>query len=142
MDVWVDGIYIKAGIADERACLLVVMGADVTGQKHLLALEEGFRESKESWSGGLRNLKARGMNEPALAIGAGALGFWAAAGEVWQQTKQQRCWLHQMRNVLDKLPRARAGGSGQEPAGDLPLQEQSRSQVQSHCLSQKLARVV
>jgi len=102
--VWVDGIYIKAGIADERACLLVVLGADVTGKKHLLALEEGFRESKESWSGVLRNLKARGLNEPALAIGDGALGFWAAAGEVWRQTPQQRCWLHKMRNVLDKLP--------------------------------------
>ena len=102
--VWVDGIYIKAGIADERACLLVVMGADVTGKKHLLAMEEGFRESIESWSGVLRNLKRRGMNEPALAIGDGALGFWAAAGEVWRQTKQQRCWLHKMRNVLDKLP--------------------------------------
>lgn len=102
--VWVDGIYIKAGIADERACLLVVMGADVTGQKHLLAMEEGFRESKESWGGVLRRLKARGMNEPALATGDGSLGFWAAAGEVWRQTKQQRCWVHKMRNVLDKLP--------------------------------------
>jgi len=102
--VWVDGIYITAGIADERACLLVVMGADVTGKKHRLAMEEGFRESKESWSGVLRNLKGRGMNEPALAIGDGGLGFWAAAGEVWRQTKQQRCWLHKMRNVLDKLP--------------------------------------
>ncbi len=102
--VWVDGIYIKAGLGDERACLLVVMGADVSGKKHLLAIEEGFRESKESWSGVLRNLTARGMNEPTLAIGDGALGFWAAAGEVWRQTKQQRCWLHKMRNVLDKLP--------------------------------------
>ena len=102
--VWVDGIYIKAGIADERACLLVVMGADVSGNKHLLAMEEGFRESIESWSGVLRNLKRRGMNEPALAIGDGGLGFWGAAGEVWRQTKQQRCWLHKMRNVLDKLP--------------------------------------
>ncbi|MDQ3255185.1 MAG: IS256 family transposase [Acidobacteriota bacterium] len=103
--VWIDGIYIKAGIADERACLLVVMGADVTGKKHLLAMEEGYRESKESWSMVLRNLKARGMNEPALAIGDGALGFWAAAAEVWSLTKQQRCWLHKMRNVLDKLPK-------------------------------------
>ncbi|MCA1628525.1 MAG: IS256 family transposase [Acidobacteria bacterium] len=102
--VWVDGIYIKAGIADERACLLIVMGADVAGKKHLLALEEGYREAKESWLEVLRRLKARGMNEPALAIGDGGLGFWAAAGEVWRQTKQQRCWLHKMRNVLDKLP--------------------------------------
>lgn len=110
--VWVDGIYIKAGIADERACLLVVMGADVTGKKHLLAMEEGFRESKESWGSVLRRLKARGMNEPALAIGDGGLGFWAAAGEVWRQTKQQRCWVHKMRNVLDKLPhKERAEGA-------------------------------
>ncbi len=102
--VWVDGIYIKAGIADERACLLVVVGADVTGTKHLLALEEGYRESQESWLEVLRRLKARGMNEPALAEGFGGLGFWAAAGEVWRQTKQQRCWVHKMRNILDKLP--------------------------------------
>lgn len=76
----------------------------MTGQKHLLAMEEGFRESKESWSGVLRRFKTRGMNEPALAIGDGGLGFWAAAGEVWRQIKQQRCWVHKMRNVLDKLP--------------------------------------
>ena len=107
--VWVDGIYIKAGIADERACLLVVMGADVTGKKHLLALEEGYRESKESWLEVLRRLKARGMNEPALAVGDGGLGFWAAAGEVWRQTKQQRCWVHKLRNVLDKLPHKERG---------------------------------
>jgi transposase-like protein len=107
--VWVDGIYIKAGIADERACLLVVIGADVTGTKHLLAIEEGYRESKESWLEVLRKLKARGMNEPAVAIGDGGLGFWAAAGEVWRQTKQQRCWVHKMRNILDKLPHKERG---------------------------------
>jgi len=103
--VWVDGIYLKAGVADERACLLVVMGADVTGTKHLLAMEEGYRESKQSWLEVLACLKARGLNEPALAVGDGGLGFWAAAGEVWRQTKQQRCWVHKMRNVLDKLPK-------------------------------------
>jgi putative transposase len=102
--VWVDGIYIAAGVGDERACLLVVIGADVTGKKHLLALEEGYRESKESWLVVLRRLKARGMNEPAVAVGDGGLGFWAAAEEVWRQTKQQRCWLHKVRNILDKLP--------------------------------------
>ena len=107
--VWVDGIYLKAGIADERACLLIVMGADVTGKKRLLAMEEGFRESKESWGGVLRRLKARGMGEPALAIGDGGLGFWAAVGEVWRQTKQQRCWVHKLRNVLDKLPHKERG---------------------------------
>lgn len=103
--VWVDGIYVKAGVGDERACLLVMIGADVTGKKHLLALEEGFRESKESWLALLRRLRARGMNEPAVAVGDGALGFWAAASEFWRLTKQQRCWLHKVRNVLDKLPK-------------------------------------
>jgi len=107
--VWVDGISIKAGIADERACLLVVIGADVSGTKHLLAMAEGYRESKESWLEVLRRLKARGMTEPALAIGDGGLGFWAAAGEVWRQTKQQRCWVHKMSNVLDKLPHKERG---------------------------------
>lgn len=102
--VWVDGIYIKAGIASERACMLVVIGADVAGKKHLLALEEGYRESTQSWLSVLRRLKARGMNEPAVAVGDGALGFWAAAAEVWRLTKQQRCWLHKVRNILDKLP--------------------------------------
>ena len=84
--------------------MLVVIGADVTGKKHLLALEEGYRESQESWLGVLRRLKARGMNEPAVAVGDGGLGFWAAAAEVWRLTKQQRCWLHKVRNILDKLP--------------------------------------
>jgi putative transposase len=103
--IWVDGIYTKAGIGDEKACLLVVIGADVTGKKHLLAIEEGYRESKHSWLEVLRGLKARGMNEPALAIGDGALGFWSAACELWRYTKQQRCWVHKMRNILDKLPK-------------------------------------
>jgi len=92
--VWVDGIYLKAGLSDERACLLVVLGVDVSGKKHLLAMEEGYRESRESWLSVLRSLKSRGMNEPALAIGDGALGFWSAVGDVWRMTRQQRCWLH------------------------------------------------
>lgn len=102
--VWVDGVYMKAGLGDERACMLVVLGADVTGKKHLLALAEGYRESKESWLEVLRSLKRRGMNEPAIAVGDGALGFWSAAAELWRMTKQQRCWLHKVRNILDKLP--------------------------------------
>ena len=104
--IWVDGVYLKAGIADEKLCALVVIGADRTGKKHLLAIEEGYRESKESWLGLLRDLKARGMNEPAIAIADGGLGFWAALPEVWHQTKEQLCWLHKIRNILDKLPKA------------------------------------
>lgn len=112
--VWADGIYMKAGIGSEKACMLVVIGADVSGKKHLLALEEGYRESKESWMAVLRRLKARGMNEPAVAVGDGGLGFWAAAAEVWRLTKQQRCWLHKVRNILDKLPQRERGEAAQQ----------------------------
>ena len=103
--IWVDGIYLKAGIADEKRCLLVIIGVDTEGRKHLLTLTEGFRESTESWFQALNDLKKRGMNQPAMAMADGGLGFWAALPKVWNQTKEQLCWLHKMRNILDKLPK-------------------------------------
>lgn len=103
--VWADGVYLKAGISDEKLCALIMMGADRSGKKHLLAIEEGYRESKDSWLELLRDLKARGMNEPAIAVADGGLGFWAALPEVWHQTREQLCWLHKTRNILDKLPK-------------------------------------
>jgi len=103
--IWVDGVHIKAGVARENAAVLTVIGVDSEGTKHLLALEEGYRESKESWLEVLRSLRDRGMQAPILAVGDGALGFWAALPEVWPQTKGQRCWFHKMQNVLDKLPK-------------------------------------
>lgn len=103
--LYADGIYLAAGIGDEKACLLIVIGVDQAGVKHFLALGEGYRESKESWLGVLRSLKERGLNMPALAIGDGALGFWAALKELFPMTTQQLCWLHKMRNILDKLPK-------------------------------------
>lgn len=104
--IWVDGVSIAAGIADERAHLLVIIGVDMTGAKRLLALTQGYRESKESWTEVLRDLKKRGMNQPALAVADGALGFWAALPEVWPQTKKQQCWFHKTQNILDKLPKS------------------------------------
>lgn len=77
----------------------------MSGKKHLLTLKEGFRESAESWYKAMMDLKKRGMNEPALAVADGGLGFWAAMPKVWRQTKEQTCWLHKMRNILDKLPK-------------------------------------
>ncbi|MGB4823856.1 MAG: IS256 family transposase [Leuconostoc mesenteroides] len=102
--IYADGVYLSAGIATERACLLVVIGIDECGEKHLLGLHQGFRESKESWKELLLDLKNRGLNEPALAIADGGLGFWAALPEVFGQTKEQLCWLHKTRNILNKLP--------------------------------------
>ena len=104
--IYADGVYLAAGIAQEKACLLVIIGVDDNGEKHILGLRQGFRESKESWLELLNDLKTRGLSEPALAIADGGLGFWAALPEVWNQTKQQLCWLHKTRNILDKLPKA------------------------------------
>lgn len=104
--IYADGVYLSAGIALERACLLVIIGIDEFGEKHLLGLKQGFRESKQSWKEMLQELKNRGMNAPALAIADGGLGFWAALPEVFGQTKEQLCWLHKTRNILNKLPKS------------------------------------
>lgn len=91
-------------MAQEKACLLVIIGVDEFGGKQLLGLPQGFRESKESWKELLLDLRNRGPTEPALAIADGGLGFWAALPEVFGQTKEQLCWLHKTRNILNKLP--------------------------------------
>jgi transposase-like protein len=104
--VWADGVYCQARLEDERSCLLVVMGADSFGNKELLAISDGFRESAQSWKELLLDLKARGLEvAPALAVCDGAMGFQAAVAEIWPQTRIQRCWFHKSGNVLDKLPK-------------------------------------
>ena len=104
--VWADGIYSGLRAEDERLCLLVVIGVNERGQKHFLAIEDGLRESTESWKMLLRDLKERGLNAPKLAIGDGALGFWAALREVFAKTREQRCWVHKAANVLNYLPKS------------------------------------
>lgn len=102
---WVDGIHFNVRLDDERQCILVIIGARPDGKKEVVAVADGFRESKESWLAILRDLKRRGLTLlPKLAIGDGALGFWAAQEEAFPQTQQQLCWVHKTANVLDKLP--------------------------------------
>ena len=103
--VWVDGVHFTIRLEDERLCTLVMLGARPDGTKELIAVEDGYRESTESWAELLRDLKRRGMRAPVLAVGDGALGFWAAARDVWPETRQQRDWCHKLANVLDKLPK-------------------------------------
>jgi putative transposase len=103
--IWVDGIYVKAGLEKEKAALLVIIGALADGRKVILALEPGYRESTESWAGVLRDLKQRGMNCPRMATGDGNLGFWGALASVYPDAMEQRCWNHKIVNVLDKLPK-------------------------------------
>ena len=103
--LWVDGIYLSAGQEDEKTAMLCVVGLREDGQKELLALSLGYRESSESWRHVLRDLRERGMRCPLLVIGDGALGIWAALREVWPETRRQRCWNHRVLNVLDRLPK-------------------------------------
>jgi putative transposase len=105
--VWVDGVYCNARLEDEKACLLVIIGADLSGKKELLAISDGLRESSQSWREILLDLRARGLKRPpVLAICDGAMGFQAAAAELWPTTRIQRCWFHKLGNVLNKLPSA------------------------------------
>jgi putative transposase len=108
--VWADGIHVNVRLEDEgnqKQCLLVLMGATAEGRKELVAVIDGVRESKQSWQELLLDLKQRGLSKPPkLAVGDGALGFWAALREVYPTTREQRCWVHKTANVLNKMPKA------------------------------------
>ena len=103
---WVDGIYFGARMEEEKQCILVIIGATDKGQKELIAITDGYRESAQSWREVLLDLKRRGLKKaPTLAIGDGALGFWKALREVYGSAREQRCWVHKTGNVLNKLPK-------------------------------------
>jgi putative transposase len=105
--IWADGVYFNVRADDSRQCILVVIGATPEGRKELLALEDGYRESEQSWHELLVDIKARGLTiPPSLAIGDGALGFWAALAKAFPSTRHQRCWVHKTANVLNKLPKS------------------------------------
>jgi putative transposase len=104
--VFADGVHFNVRLEEERLCCLVILGVRPDGTKELVAVQDGYRESKDSWAALLRDLRHRGMRAPVLGVGDGALGFWAALRDVFPETKEQRCWVHKMANVLDALPRS------------------------------------
>jgi len=104
--IWADGIYSGLRSEDTKLCALVIIGVNEHGQKHFLAIEDGIRESTQSWREVLLKLKDRGMNVPQLAIGDGALGFWNALDEIYADTRHQRCWVHKTANIVNKLPKS------------------------------------
>ena len=104
--VWADGVHFNIRLEEDRLCCLVLVGVRADGKKELIAVGDGFRESEDSWSELLRDLKRRGMRAPVLGVGDGALGFWAALREVFPETTEQRCWVHKIGNVLDALPKS------------------------------------
>jgi transposase-like protein len=109
--LWVDGIHLKVRLAQDKVCLLVMIGVRADGTKELVALADGFRESSESWADLLRDCKRRGMRAPVLAVGDGALGFWKAIRDVFPETTEQRCWWHKIGNVLAALPKSAHPGA-------------------------------
>jgi transposase-like protein len=105
--VWADGVYFNIRLEGGRQCVLVLLGATADGKKELIAIQDGQRESEQSWKELLLDVQARGLTiDPALAIGDGALGFWKALRQVYPATPEQRCWVHKTANVLDKLPKS------------------------------------
>jgi putative transposase len=114
--LWADGVYFTPRLDHDRQCLLVLIGADAQGRKELLAVEDGYRESAQSWRELLLRLRDENglVLDPELATGDGALGFWQALHEVWPKTRQQRCWVHKTANVLNVLPKSVHGKAKQD----------------------------
>jgi transposase-like protein len=124
--VWTDGIHLKVRLEADKVCLLVMIGVRADGSKELIALADGFRESAESWADLLRECKRRGMQAPMLAVGDGALGFWKAVRDVFPETAEQRCWWHELGNVLAALPKSA------HPAAKRALAEIYNAEDKSH----------
>jgi putative transposase len=107
--VWADGVHFNIRLEDagaDRQCILVLLGATAEGKKELIAIADGYRESKQSWKELLLGVKHRGLGvDPKLAVGDGALGFWSAVREVWPKIDEQRCWVHKTANVLNEMPK-------------------------------------
>jgi transposase-like protein len=115
--IWADGIYIKVGHNKAKLALLVVMGADADGRKQLLCVIPGQRESYDQWLEVLRDLRQRGVQWIGLAVADGIPGFWRALSEAFPDTRRQRCWVHMMRNILDKLPKSKQAPAHEDLAG-------------------------
>jgi transposase-like protein len=109
--VWADGIHVNVRLEEDKLCLLVIVGVRADGSKELVALADGYRESAGSWANLLRDCHRRGMRAPVLAIGDGALGFWAGLREVFPGTREQRDWVHKTANVLTALPKSAHPGA-------------------------------
>lgn len=109
--VWADGVHPKIRLSQAHSCLLVLMGVRRDGHKELIAIEEGLRESAESWADLLRDCRRRGMRAPELVVGDGAMGLWKALAEVFPQARHQRCWVHKIRNVVNALPKSAQPGA-------------------------------
>lgn len=134
--VWVDGIHFNVRLEEERLCALVIVGVRADGTKELVAITDGYRESTESWADLLRDLRRRGMRAPVLAVGDGALGFWAALRDVFPETAQQRCWVHKMANILSALPASAQAGARRALAEVRDAEDRTHAEAAAHAFAE------
>jgi transposase-like protein len=127
--IWVDGIHFNVRLDENRLCALVIVGVRADGTKELVSISDGQRESTESWADVLRDLRRRGMRTPNVAVGDGALGFWAALRDVFPDTVEARCWVHKAANVLNVLPKSA------QPAARKALAEIRDAEDRDHALA-------
>jgi len=127
--LWADGVYSGLRAEQAKLCALVIIGVNAQGQKKLLAIEDGVRESTQSWREVLLGLKARQMHTPKVAVGDGAMGFWAALDEVYPETRHQRCWMHKTMNVLNCLPKSNQSKAkkGLHAIWQAPMREEAKA---------------
>ncbi len=125
---WADGIHLRIRLREAKSCVLVLMGVRADGTKELIAMNDGYRESADSWADLLRDRARRGMRAPVLAAGDGALGFWNALAEVFPETRHQRCWVHRIANVANALPKSA------QPGAKKALQEICSAEDRDHAL--------
>jgi transposase-like protein len=123
---WADGIHFNVRLEEDRLCALVIVGVRADGRKELVAICDGQRESSGAWADLLRDAKRRGMRAPVVMVGDGALGMWSALGEVFPETRHQRCWVHKVANVLSALPKS------QHPSARRALAEIRDAEDRSH----------
>jgi transposase-like protein len=127
--VWADGVHFNVRLDEHRLCALVIVGVRTDGTKELVSITDGIRESTESWADVLRDLRRRGMTAPTVAVGDGALGFWAALRDVFPETVEARCWVHKAANVLNALPKSA------QPAARKALAEIRDAEDRDHALA-------
>jgi putative transposase len=127
--VWADGVHFNVRLDESRLCALVIVGVRADGTKELVSISDGQRESTESWADVLRDLRRRGMRAPAVAVGDGALGFWAALRDVFPETVEARCWVHKAANVLNALPKSA------QPAARRAIAEIRDAEDRAHALA-------
>lgn len=138
--LWADGVYLDAGAEQERRVMLVVIGVDTEGEKDLLAIEDAFGESAESWTALFESLRERGLKHVALLAADGAQGIWKAFSAVFPRAKQQRCWIHKMRNIEDKLPEKHRARTHERLSEAMMAQTRSQAERLLEKLAQELFR--